>query len=86
MIEVTMLIARNQTSMLRLQKLGRWSVFKLEWITTYSRLLLVKRYTQLLPINCLFLNIRGIGEDAKVRWVRSLMALHKINFLGLQET
>ncbi|XP_023740177.1 uncharacterized protein LOC111888270 [Lactuca sativa] len=37
-------------------------------------------------MNCLSLNVRGIGDDAKVRWVRSLKVLHKINFLGLQET
>lgn len=36
-------------------------------------------------MNCLSLNVRGIGDDAKVRWVRSLKVLHKINFLGLQE-
>lgn len=32
------------------------------------------------------LNVRGIGEEAKVNWVRRMKHLHKANFVGLQET
>ena len=31
------------------------------------------------------LNVRGIGADVKVNWVRKLRSQHKINFLGIQE-
>lgn len=37
-------------------------------------------------MNVLSLNVCGIGEDAKVRWVKKLKTQHKINFLVLQET
>lgn len=37
-------------------------------------------------MNCLSLNIRGMGEEAKVGWVRKLVKMHKINFVGIQET
>lgn len=37
-------------------------------------------------MNCLSLNIRGIGEDAKIQRARRLKVAHKINFMGLQET
>lgn len=37
-------------------------------------------------MNCLSLNIRGIGDRAKVSWIRRLKIKHKINFIGIQET
>lgn len=37
-------------------------------------------------MNFMSLNIRGIGEAAKARWVRKLVATHKISFLCIQET
>lgn len=37
-------------------------------------------------MNFMSLNVRGIGIDAKVKWVRKLMMQHNINFMGLQET
>ena len=37
-------------------------------------------------MNCLSLNVRGIGEDHKVRWVRRLQSKNRITFLGVQET
>lgn len=37
-------------------------------------------------MNCMTLNVRGIGEDAKVNWVRRLKHLHNTNFMGIQET
>ena len=37
-------------------------------------------------MDTLSLNVRGIGEDYKTRWVKKLKTLHKINFLGLHET
>lgn len=37
-------------------------------------------------MNCLSLNIRGIGEEGKVSWVRRLKTTNKINFIGIQET
>lgn len=37
-------------------------------------------------MNCLTINIRGMGEDAKARWVRRLKTAHKLNFVGVQET
>lgn len=37
-------------------------------------------------MNCMSINIRGIGEDVKVEWVRKLRNIHKPNFVGIQET
>ena len=37
-------------------------------------------------MNCLSLNIRGIGVEEKVRWARKLKLLHKATFIGIQET
>ena len=37
-------------------------------------------------MNCLSLNVRGLGEDHKVSWVRRLKIRHRCNFLGIQET
>lgn len=37
-------------------------------------------------MNCLSLNIRGIGEDYKVSWVKRLKAQHMFSYLGLQES
>ncbi|XP_023765937.1 uncharacterized protein LOC111914428 [Lactuca sativa] len=37
-------------------------------------------------MNFLSLNVRGVGEDAKVSWVRRLKIKHKATFVGLQET
>lgn len=37
-------------------------------------------------MNYLSLNIRGVRDEAKSRWVRKLILTHKINFLCLQET
>lgn len=37
-------------------------------------------------MNCLYLDVRGIGVDAKVTWVKRLRIQHKSNFVGLQET
>lgn len=37
-------------------------------------------------MNCISLNVRGIGVEAKVNWVRKLINLHKADFVGLQET
>lgn len=34
----------------------------------------------------LSLNIRGVGESHKVKWIRKLKGDHKIDFIGLQET
>lgn len=37
-------------------------------------------------MNFLSLNIRGVKGEAKARWVRNLVSVHKISFLCLQET
>lgn len=37
-------------------------------------------------MNCISLNISGIGDAMKVNWVRQLKHLHKVNFIGIQET
>ncbi|XP_023737696.1 uncharacterized protein LOC111885684 [Lactuca sativa] len=37
-------------------------------------------------MNCLSLNVRGIGEGSKVSWVKRLKIQNIISFLGLQET
>ncbi|XP_023733832.1 uncharacterized protein LOC111881667 [Lactuca sativa] len=37
-------------------------------------------------MNCLSLNIRGVGDAEKVKWVRRLKEKHKVSFIGLQET
>lgn len=37
-------------------------------------------------MNCLSLNIRGIGEEYKVSWVRRLTSRYHTTFLGVQET
>lgn len=34
----------------------------------------------------LSINVRGVGEDAKVGWVKRLKINHKATFVGLQET
>ena len=37
-------------------------------------------------MNCLSLNIQGLGSNAKKDWIRELTNNHKISFLSLQET
>ncbi|XP_021990825.1 uncharacterized protein LOC110887554 [Helianthus annuus] len=37
-------------------------------------------------MNCLSLNVRGIGVDGKVRWIKRLKNEYGISFIGLQET
>jgi exonuclease III len=37
-------------------------------------------------MNCLSLNIQGLGSKAKKDWTRELIGKHKVNFLSLQET
>lgn len=37
-------------------------------------------------MNCLSLNIQGLGSKAKKDWIRELTNKHKISFLSLQET
>lgn len=37
-------------------------------------------------MNCVGLNVRGIGETHKFSWVKRLKVRNKISFLGLQET
>lgn len=37
-------------------------------------------------MNFLSLNLRGIGEDYKIAWVRRLTKKHRTMFLGVQET
>lgn len=37
-------------------------------------------------MNCMTLNIRGIGEEAKIKWFSKLKQVHKANFVGIQET
>lgn len=37
-------------------------------------------------MNFLSLNIRGVGEDCKVLWVRRLRKKHKLSFIAIQET
>lgn len=37
-------------------------------------------------MNALSLNIRGVGESHKVKWIRTLKRKHKVDFIGLQET
>lgn len=32
------------------------------------------------------LNIRGIGELRKIEWIRKLKRIHKVDFMGIQET
>ncbi|GJX70092.1 RNA-directed DNA polymerase, eukaryota [Tanacetum coccineum] len=38
------------------------------------------------PMNCLSLNIQGLGSKAKKDWIRELTTKHKVSFLSLQET
>lgn len=37
-------------------------------------------------MNCLSLNVQGLGDLNKRRWINGLCNLHKVNFLGVQET
>lgn len=37
-------------------------------------------------MNFLLINVRGVGEDAKISWVRRLKIKHKATFVVLQET
>lgn len=37
-------------------------------------------------MNFLSMNVRGIGEEYKVKWVRRLRSQHMVSFLALQET
>lgn len=37
-------------------------------------------------MNFLSLNIRGVGDPAKARWVKRLVSRFKISFLAIQET
>ncbi|GJX57117.1 RNA-directed DNA polymerase, eukaryota [Tanacetum coccineum] len=38
------------------------------------------------PMNCLSLNIQGLGSEAKKTWIRELNIKHKVSFLSIQET
>lgn len=37
-------------------------------------------------MNCMSLNIRGMGEKDKLEWVRRLKTSQKLHFIGIQET
>ena len=37
-------------------------------------------------MNIISLNIQGLRQQAKIKWVRDLCSKHKVNFLALQET
>lgn len=37
-------------------------------------------------MNCISINVRGIGADYKVEWVRRLKTQHRASFVGIQET
>lgn len=37
-------------------------------------------------MNYMSLNVRDIGDDVKLNWIRRLKMLHKVSFVGLQET
>ncbi|KAL7584329.1 hypothetical protein Lser_V15G44766 [Lactuca serriola] len=37
-------------------------------------------------MNCISINVCGIGEDYKVEWVRRLKTQHRASFVGIQET
>lgn len=37
-------------------------------------------------MNFLSLNIRGMGEDHKVSWIRRLRSVHNLSFIAIQET
>lgn len=37
-------------------------------------------------MNFLSINVRGIGEDYKVNWVRRLRSQHRVSFLAVQES
>lgn len=37
-------------------------------------------------MNCMSLNIRGVGETHKVEWIRKLKFANNVDFIGLQET
>ena len=37
-------------------------------------------------MNFISLNVQGLGNQAKITWVRDLCSKHKANFLALQET
>lgn len=36
-------------------------------------------------MNCLILNVRGIGKEYKVAWVNELKVKHRSSYLGVQE-
>nr|GEW91635.1 RNA-directed DNA polymerase, eukaryota [Tanacetum cinerariifolium] len=46
----------------------------------------IARSSRCFPMNCLSLNIQGIGSKAKKEWVREINIKHKVNLLTLQET
>lgn len=37
-------------------------------------------------MNCITLNVRGVGEDHKVNWIQRLKYIYKISVFGIQET
>nr|GEW22622.1 RNA-directed DNA polymerase, eukaryota [Tanacetum cinerariifolium] len=37
-------------------------------------------------MNCLSLNIQGLGSKAKKDWIKELIYIHKVSFLSIQET
>lgn len=37
-------------------------------------------------MNCITLDVRGLGEDHKVNWIQTLKYRYKISFFGIQET
>nr|GEW49590.1 RNA-directed DNA polymerase, eukaryota [Tanacetum cinerariifolium] len=52
----------------------------------YGEYYWIARNSRYVPMNCLSLNIQGIGSKAKKEWIRELNIKHKVNFLTLQET
>ncbi|GJZ90592.1 RNA-directed DNA polymerase, eukaryota [Tanacetum coccineum] len=44
------------------------------------------RRTRCFPMNCLSLNVQGLGSKAKKDWVKEMSYRHKLSFLSLQET
>ncbi|GJY19601.1 RNA-directed DNA polymerase, eukaryota, partial [Tanacetum coccineum] len=44
------------------------------------------RSSRWFPMNCLSLNVQGLGSKAKKDWIKELNNKHKVNFLSVQET
>nr|GEY57340.1 RNA-directed DNA polymerase, eukaryota [Tanacetum cinerariifolium] len=69
-----------------LKKHDKGEVFYGRMYERYGEHYWIARSSRCFPMNCLSLNIQGLGSKAKKEWIKELNIKYKLNFLTLQET